>query len=245
MVVCRGVTKRYEGAEDGTLALAGVDLTVAPGELVAIMGPSGCGKSTLLHLIGGLDTPTAGEVEVTGQRMDRLSEARRAVLRRRSVGYVFQFFNLVANLTVADNIELPMLLVGAAPAEARERRAALLERLGLGDQHRKVPSQLSGGQQQRVALARALANHPPLLLADEPTGNLDTASARDVLALLRDEHAGGQTIVLVTHDERVAAAADRVLAMEDGRIERELRPAAGDDLGRALAGLLTPAPPGG
>lgn len=224
LVRCTAVTKCYQPDQPDVLALRGVDVTVAPGELVAIMGPSGCGKSTLLHLIGGLDTPTSGAIEVTGERIDQLSEAKRAVLRRRHIGYVFQFFNLIANLSVADNVELPILLVGASPAAARARRDELLAQLGLTEYAAKPPSELSGGQQQRVALARALANKPLLLLADEPTGNLDTVAAGDVLALLQRQHEDGQTVVLVTHDPRVAAAADRVLVMQDGVIRSEVHP---------------------
>jgi putative ABC transport system ATP-binding protein len=195
----------------------GVDLDVAPGEWVAIMGPSGCGKSTLLHLLGGLDSPDAGTVSVDGEDVGDLSETERALLRRKRIGYVFQFFNLVQDFTVAENVELPMLLAGERRDAARRRRHELLEAVGLSDVADASPSQLSGGQQQRVAIARALANRPGVLLADEPTGNLDTESARQVLALLRAQHDAGQTIVMVTHDARVAAAADRLLVMEDGR----------------------------
>jgi putative ABC transport system ATP-binding protein len=221
ILACDGVTKAYDAHKPEELALRGVDLAVAPAEMVAIMGPSGCGKSTLLHLLGGLDLPTGGAVSLAGTRLDTLSEARRAVLRRRRVGYVFQFFNLVANLSVADNVELPMLLAGRAPAEARERREALLERLGLGGRGDRAPAELSGGEQQRVALARALANEPDVLLADEPTGNLDSAASREVVALLGEAHAAGQTIVLVTHDPDVGAVAGRLVRMEDGRIAGE------------------------
>ena len=218
IVSCRAVTKGYDRAHPEILALRGADLTVERGELLAIMGPSGGGKSTLLHLVGGLDTPTSGEVTVVGKRIDRLSEAARAKLRRRHVGYVFQAFNLVSNLSVADNVELPVLLAGGSPAEARARRTELLARVGLGVEARKAPSQRSGGPQQRVAIARALANQPELLLADEPTGNLDSAMARQVLELLAEQHDAGQTIVLVTDDPRVAAAATRLVILEDGRV---------------------------
>ena len=215
---CTGVTKAYDRGRPDLLALRGVDLSIAAGELLAVMGPSGGGKSTLLHLLGGLDTPTSGEVTVGGRRVDRLSESARAKLRRRHVGYVFQAFNLVSNLSVADNVELPVLLAGGSPAAARARRHELLERVGLAGESAKSPGQLSGGQQQRVAIARALANQPAMILADEPTGNLDSAMARQVLELLADEHRAGQTVVLVTHDPRVAAAASRVVVLEDGRI---------------------------
>jgi putative ABC transport system ATP-binding protein len=219
----QGLAKTYSGDGIDVLALRGVDLEVGAGEFVAVMGPSGCGKSTLLHLLGGLDRPTAGSIELDGRRVESLSEAGWAVLRRRELGFVFQFFNLVGTLTVAENVELPARLVGASPAEARRRRKELLERLGVSARADTLPSRLSGGQQQRVAIARALVNRPALLLADEPTGNLDSASAAEVLGLLRELKAEGQTLVLVTHDARVAASADRVLAMRDGLVVDETR----------------------
>jgi len=217
IVSCRGVERTFRSGGRETSAVRGVDLDVAAGEWVAIMGPSGCGKSSLLHLLGGLDTPDAGVVSVGGEDLARLSETKRALLRRERIGYVFQFFNLIQDFTVAENVELPMLLVGVGRGEARRRRDELLAAVGLPDVADASPSQLSGGQQQRVAIARAFANRPGVLLADEPTGNLDTESARQVLALLRARHDAGQTIVMVTHDARVAAAADRLLVMEDGR----------------------------
>ena len=219
----QGLAKTYSGDGIDVLALRGVDLEVGAGEFVAVMGPSGCGKSTLLHLLGGLDRPTAGSIELDGRRVESLSEAAWAVLRRRELGFVFQFFNLVGTLTVAENVELPARLVGISPAEARRRREELLERLGVSARADTLPSRLSGGQQQRVAIARALVNRPAVLLADEPTGNLDSASAAEVLGLLRELKAEGQTLVLVTHDARVAASADRVLAMRDGLVVDETR----------------------
>ncbi|WP_084960886.1 ABC transporter ATP-binding protein [Thermoactinospora rubra] len=213
-------------------AVRGVDLEIEAGEFVAIMGPSGSGKSTLIHMLGGLDARTSGEIWLDGRRVDTLSESGWALLRRRKVGFVFQNFNLVANMTVADNVELPALLAGASPREARERREDLLARLNLTERADAPPGQLSGGEQQRVALARALANRPSLLLADEPTGNLDSRNTRDVLRLLGEVHRDGQTIVMVTHDARVAALADRVVSLldgeivDDGRIPRR-RPATG------------------
>jgi putative ABC transport system ATP-binding protein len=231
-----GLTKLYPGA--ARPALDGVGLTVNAGEMVAVMGPSGCGKSTLLHLLGGLDRPTAGEVWLGGRRVDQLSETGWALLRRRQVGFVFQFFNLVANLTVADNIELPALLAGLGPRAARSRREELSGQLGLDDVGGALPARLSGGQQQRVALARALVNRPTLLLADEPTGNLDSVATREVLGLLRTYHAGGQAILIVSHDPRVAAAADRVLAMRDGRIVDEAVLTGEHHVRDLLAGLL-------
>jgi putative ABC transport system ATP-binding protein len=220
----KGLTKTHRAGDVPVPALRGVDLTLQPGDFVAVMGTSGCGKSTLLNLLGGLDRPTAGEIHLAGRRVDRLSEAEWAVLRRRQLGFVFQFFNLIANLSIADNVELPAILAGLSSGEARTRRVTLLEELGIGDKAGAVPTQLSGGQQQRVALARALINRPAVLLADEPTGNLDSASTQEVLALLRRHHERGQTILMVTHDPRVAAAADRIVTMRDGQIVAD-RPA--------------------
>ena len=237
VLVTTGLTKTYDTDGVPVAALRGVDLTVAEGEFVSIMGPSGCGKSTLLHLLGGLDRPTSGEVHLGGRQVDQLGEAAWALLRRRHVGFVFQFFNLIRNLTVADNVELPGMLAGLSAREARARRRELLADLGIDDVGGSVPSRISGGQQQRVALARALINRPAVLLADEPTGNLDTQSTREVLALLRGYHDRGQTIVLVTHDARVAAAADRVVHMRDGLISEETR-LSGDRDPAALASQL-------
>jgi putative ABC transport system ATP-binding protein len=213
----KGLVKTYG---DGTKveAVRGVDLTIERGEFVALMGPSGSGKSTLLNLLAGLDRPTAGEVWLDGQRIDRMSEAALAKIRRRKVGVVFQFFNLLPTLSAAENVVLPMLLVGCGRGDARRAAAALLDGLGLAGRQDAAPKQLSGGQQQRVALARALANSPDLLVGDEPTGNLDSVAAKEVLGLLRETHQDGQTLLLVTHDARVAAAADRVVSLRDGRV---------------------------
>src|ERR1700754_1288179 len=225
VIVTRGLAKDYDG---GVRALRGIDVEVAEGEFVAVTGPSGCGKSTLLNLLGGLDRPTAGEIELAGTRVDGFSEAKWAHVRRRQIGFIFQFFNLIGNLSVADNVELPGLLAGLSSKEAKKRRSELLTTLGIAEHAEQSPTRLSGGQQQRVAIARALINRPKVLLADEPTGNLDSASARDVMALLRTMHdERGQTIVLVTHDARVAARADRVITMRDGAIANETRLDAG------------------
>ena len=233
-----GLAKTYRSLGADVLALRGVDVALEAGEFVAVMGPSGSGKSTLLHLLGGLDRPTAGRVTLDGERIDDRSEADLALLRRRRLGFVFQFFNLIGDLTVGENVELPALLVGASPRDARARREELLNELGLGDRGRAAPAQLSGGEQQRVAIARALVNRPAVLLADEPTGNLDTGSARDVLDLLRREREQGQTILLVTHDARVAAAADRVVTMRDGLVVDETRLEAGGDARLVLSQLI-------
>ena len=216
VVHAQGLRKDYGSGEGLVRALDMVDLDVDRGEAVAVMGPSGCGKSTLLHLIGGLDRPSAGALSVAGQRVDELSERALAYLRRDEIGFVFQTFQLMDELTAQENVELPALLAGFSPNEARARATALLEQVGLADRARHLPSMLSGGQRQRVAIARALVNDPQIVLADEPTGNLDSASAFDVLSLLGDLHAKGLTLVIVTHDERIAATADRLISMRDG-----------------------------
>jgi putative ABC transport system ATP-binding protein len=216
LVHATGLRKDYGSGEGLVRALDMVDLDVSRGEAVAVMGPSGCGKSTLLHLIGGLDRPSAGQLSVAGQRVDELSERALAQLRRDEIGFVFQAFHLMDELTAQENVELPALLAGCTPSEARARATALLEDVGLADRARHLPSMLSGGQRQRVAIARALANDPEIVLADEPTGNLDSAAAFEVLGLLESLHAQGLTLVIVTHDERIATTADRLISMRDG-----------------------------
>ncbi len=230
--------KTYRSDGVAVPALRGVDLALEPGEFVTVMGPSGCGKSTLLHLLAGLDTPTQGEVILAGQRLNDLNEARRAILRRTTVGFVFQAYNLIPNLTVADNVDLPGLLAGRTPAAVAARRDELLAALGLADKTDAFPHQLSGGQQQRVAIARALINTPAVLLADEPTGNLDSRSGNEVLALLRDFNAQGQTILLVTHDPKVASFARRIIFMRDGRFVSEMRTAGRGNPAQVLAKLV-------
>ncbi|RSM90074.1 ABC transporter ATP-binding protein [Streptomyces sp. WAC 01325] len=217
----RDVSRTYG---EGPPALAGVSLSVRAGEALAVLGPSGSGKSTLLNLIAGLDRPSGGSVTVDGQRVDRLGEAASAKYRRARIGMVFQFFNLLEDLTVADNVLLPAQLAGTPRAEARRRAADLLAHLGI-DRHADAhPGRLSGGERQRVAVARALMNRPALLLADEPTGALDTASGEDVRQLLAALNADGQTIVLVTHDLGLAeSCASRTIELVDGRIVRDSR----------------------
>jgi ABC-type lipoprotein export system ATPase subunit len=222
-VSVRGLRKDYGRDTALVRAVDGVDLDVAEGETLAVMGPSGCGKSTLLHLLSGLDRPTAGEVRLQGRRIDQMSERELARLRREAIGFVFQAFHLVDELTARENVELPALLAGRSPKAARRRAAELLDRVGLADRARHLPSALSGGQRQRVAIARALANDPLVVFADEPTGNLDSASTTEVLRLLEDLHTTGLTIVIVTHDERIAATADRLIAMRDGAFVDETR----------------------
>jgi putative ABC transport system ATP-binding protein len=217
-----GVTQRYDGAR--APALGPVDLAVAQGEALAVTGPSGSGKSTLLNLVAGLDRPASGTVTVAGQRIDRLSEHALARYRRERVGMVFQFFNLLDDLTVADNIVLPAQLAGTGRRAAAARAAELMETLGIARHAGAYPGRLSGGERQRVAVARALINRPVLLLADEPTGALDTASGHDVRELLVDLNRGGQTIVLVTHDLALArAVATRTIRLVDGRIAADAR----------------------
>jgi len=213
--------KSYRSGDTDQAVLRGVSMTVEPGEWVAIMGPSGCGKSTLLHLLGGLDDPDDGTVVLDGENFSHLKVAARAVLRRQKVGYVFQQYNLIPHLDVTANIELPQRLVGKKRREVRARTAELLAALGLTAKARALPDTLSGGEQQRVAIGRALANRPCLLLADEPTGALDTAASQAVLDLLHGQHAAGQAIVMVTHDLGVAAAADRTIHILDGRVVHE------------------------
>jgi ABC-type lipoprotein export system ATPase subunit len=223
MLRTRGLRKEYGREASLVRAVDGVDLDVPAGETLAVMGPSGCGKSTLLHLLGGLDRPSAGEIWLAGQRIDQMSERGMAALRRDAVGFVFQAFHLMDELTAVENIELPALLAGRSPRAARRRANELLEQVGLADRARHLPSQLSGGQRQRVAIARALANSPLIVLADEPTGNLDSEATLDVLQLLESLHRAGQTVVIVTHDSRIAATADRLISMRDGVFIDETR----------------------
>jgi len=213
----------YGEGESLVRAVDGVDLDVPAGQTLAVTGPSGCGKSTLLQLLGGLDRPTEGEVWIGGQRVDNLSERALARLRRRTVGFVFQTYHLLDELTAAENVELPALLAGTSPRTARHRAAELLDRVGIADRARHLPSELSGGQRQRVAIARALVNEPLVVLADEPTGNLDSAATHDILRLFDELRAAGQTLVVVTHDERVAATADRVVSLRDGTLAGDTR----------------------
>jgi ABC-type lipoprotein export system ATPase subunit len=233
-----GLRKHYGSAEGLVRAVDGVDLEVAAGETVAVMGPSGCGKSTLLHLLGGLDRPSAGEVWLAGRRIDHVGERALARLRRGEVGFVFQAFHLMDELTAAENVELPALLAGSTPRAARRQAGELLERVGLADRAGFLPTALSGGQRQRVAIARALTNEPVVVMADEPTGNLDSAATVEVLRLFEALREAGQTLVVVTHDERIAATADRLISMRDGAFVDETRLTGGTtgQLG-ALAGL--------
>jgi putative ABC transport system ATP-binding protein len=211
------LTRRYVMGETVLSALDGVSLTFEPGEVAAIVGRSGSGKSTLLQLLGGLDRPTSGEIFVRGKRLAESSEDELALYRRQDVGFIFQFFNLVPTLTALQNVELPLILAGLSKPERRRRAAELLERVGLGGRREHRPSQLSGGEQQRVAIARALIHDPPLLLADEPTGNLDSKTASEILELLKTLL--GRTILVVTHDRALADSfARRTVELRDGKV---------------------------
>ena len=218
-----GLRKDYGHGNGSVRAVDRVSLEILRGETVAIIGPSGCGKSSLLYLLGGLERPTAGTLWLAGEQFDHMPEAGLARLRRHAIGFVFQAFHLVDELTAVENIELPLLLAGRSPRMARQRATNLLEEIGMCDRAQHLPSELSGGQRQRVAIARALANQPTLVLADEPTGNLDSDATTDVLRLFTQLHVNGQTVVTVTHDERVAATADRLISMRDGEFVDEVR----------------------
>jgi putative ABC transport system ATP-binding protein len=234
----RGLRKEYGKGQGLVRAVDGIDLEISVGETVAVMGPSGCGKSTLLHLLGGLDRPSGGEVSLNGGRIDDIGEKALARMRRTGVGFVFQAFHLMEELTAIENVELSALLAGRSRRAARRRAEELLEQVGLADRARFLPSALSGGQRQRVAIARALSNEPSVVLADEPTGNLDSAATLDVLRLFERLHDSGQTLVIVTHDARIAATADRMISMRDGAFvdETQLTGGSTGQLG-ALVGL--------
>ena len=217
-LIVEKVRKTFEAENAPVRALRGVNLTVPSGDFVALMGPSGCGKSTLLNLIAGLDVADEGTIKVAEELVSGRTEDELSQLRRRHIGIVFQFFNLLEGMTVLENVALPAVIAGSKRKMAESRARDLLDLLGIGDKAGTVPGMLSGGQRQRLAIARALANEPTLLLADEPTGALDSEGGLEVIELLSRLHAGGQTIVLVTHDAGVASAADRIVRMRDGRV---------------------------
>jgi putative ABC transport system ATP-binding protein len=222
LIQIENLSKIYGTGETAVTALDHVSLKVEAGEFVAVMGPSGCGKSTLLHLLGGLDRPSEGSVRIDGAAIADLKDDDLTRLRRRKMGFVFQFFNLIPVLTAVENASLPVTLDGVKPAEAKKGAAEWLARFGLADRLSSRPDQLSGGQQQRVAIARALSAEPALILADEPTGNLDTRSGDEIASLLRDvTKKYGRTVVMVTHDPRIAAYADRIVFLKDGRVVDE------------------------
>ena len=224
MLAVRDATKSYRQGDAEVKALAGVTLDVAAGEFVAIVGPSGSGKSTLLHLMGGLDLPTSGDVLIDGAPISRMSDDEVTIFRRRSIGFVFQFFNLLPTLSAEENVALPLVLDRRPARDVRRRVDEALERVGLAQRRRHRPDELSGGEMQRVAIARALAIEPLLILADEPTGNLDTRTGEEILALIRDLHSRlGSTVVIVTHDMNVAQSCERTIALRDGRIVEDVR----------------------
>ena len=223
IVEVRDLVREYRMGEERVPALRGVTFTVDQGEYAAIVGPSGCGKSTLLNLLGVIDRPTSGTVSIAGERVDQLDDARATEFRLRRIGFVFQRFYLLQALTARENVELPLAEAGMAGAERRARALELLDYVGLGRRERHRPSQLSGGEQQRVAIARALANRPALLLADEPTGELDARTGAEMIALFERLNRDGTTVVVVTHDEDLARAAKRVIHMRDGTIVDDVR----------------------
>jgi len=225
MIRMRQIRKVYSTGKVEVEALRGVDLEIGSNEYVAIVGPSGSGKSTLMNIVGCLDTPTSGEYVLSGERVGGLDRNRLAEIRNRRIGFVFQNFNLLPYATALENVELPLLFAGAAAKERRERASAMLDKVGLGDRLEHKPTELSGGQMQRVAIARALVNTPAILLADEPTGNLDSAAGKAIVSLFAELHASGQTIVLITHDAGIAKLASRVVQVRDGQIVEDRRAA--------------------
>ena len=216
----KNLCKEYGKGEIKVDALKNVSFDVEQGEFVAIVGPSGSGKSTLLHILGGVDTPTSGEVIISGTDIGKLNENNLAIFRRRQIGLIYQFYNLIPILNVEENMTLPILLDGKKPD--KKLLKDLVEKLGLKDRLKHLPNQLSGGQQQRVSIGRALINHPALLLADEPTGNLDSKNSKEIISLLRKfNRENNQTVIIITHDERIALSADRVITIEDGQITKD------------------------
>ena len=223
MIELRGIQRRYQVGDETVHALRGVDLRIEAGEYVSIMGPSGSGKSSLLNILGLLDRPNAGDYHLDGRDVTGLNDDELARVRREKIGFVFQFFHLIPRLTAAQNIELPLVLAGIAPEERRRRLTTLLAQYGLENRATHRPDQLSGGQCQRVAIARAMSMQPPVILADEPTGNLDRNTGQDVIALLEGLHAAGGTLIMVTHDGELGQRAQRRLRMVDGQIVSDLR----------------------
>jgi len=226
MIQMRAIRKVYSTGRVEVEALRGVDLDIGGNDYVAIVGPSGSGKSTLMNLLGCLDTPTSGEYTLSGERVAGLDRNRLAEIRNKHIGFVFQNFNLLPYATALENVELPLLFGGVSAKERRQRAADMLERVGLGDRVDHKPTELSGGQMQRVAIARALVNRPAMILADEPTGNLDSASGTSIVALFAELYAAGQTIVMITHDNGIAKIASRVVQIRDGAIVEDRRVAA-------------------
>lgn len=226
MIQAKGIHKNYQMGRVTVEALKGVDVQIGPGEYAAILGPSGSGKSTLMHILGCLDTPSSGHYHLAGEPVEGLSRNQLARVRNERIGFVFQSFNLLAHATAMGNVELPLIYNGSGRRIRQQRAAELLRRVGLGDRMDHRPSELSGGQRQRVALARALATDPDVILADEPTGNLDTAAGEEVVGLFEELIADGKTVIIVTHDLDIANRAGRIIQLRDGRIERDTRPVA-------------------
>ncbi|WP_366557942.1 ABC transporter ATP-binding protein [uncultured Oscillibacter sp.] len=218
LIELRDVYKIYQMGDEAVHALDGISLTVDPGEFVAIVGSSGSGKSTAMNIIGCLDVPTSGTYHLGGRDVSAMNDDQQAEIRNKMLGFIFQQYNLIPKLTVQENVELPLLYAGVGAQERRARAAEALERVGLAEKHRNLPSQLSGGQQQRVSIARALAGHPSLILADEPTGALDSRTGREVLGFLQKLNREGDTVVLITHDNSIAVRARRIVRLQDGRI---------------------------
>jgi putative ABC transport system ATP-binding protein len=221
LIRIRDLAREYQMGDERILALQSVTLDIRRNEYVAIMGPSGSGKSTMMNLLGCLDTPTGGEYWLNGQEVSRLSDDQLARVRNREIGFVFQTFNLLPRATALHNVELPLVYAGARGRERRERAAAALARVGLQHRMEHRPNELSGGQRQRVAIARALVNDPSILLADEPTGNLDSVTSEEIMRVFGDLHAAGQTVIMVTHEADIAAHAERVVVLRDGRVESD------------------------
>jgi len=223
VIVTRALTREYDMGGEIVHALQGVDVIIRKNEFVAIMGPSGSGKSTLMNMIGCLDTPTGGEYWLNGHRVSELGDNELARIRNKEIGFVFQTFNLLPRATALHNVELPLVYAGSGSKERRALAEEALRRVGLADRMEHRPNELSGGQRQRVAVARALVNHPSILLADEPTGNLDSATSSEIMELFEDLHSDGQTIILVTHEKDIAAHADREVHLLDGRVEQDIQ----------------------
>ncbi|MDO5448305.1 MAG: ABC transporter ATP-binding protein [Clostridia bacterium] len=218
LIELKNLYKIYNPGENEVRALDGVNLAIDDGEFVAIVGQSGSGKSTMMNMIGFLDIPTSGEYILKGENVEKLTDDQLSDIRNREIGFIFQGFNLINSLTAKENVELPLIYRGVGKAERSQLAEDALERVGMGHRMTHLPSQLSGGQQQRVAIARALAAKPPIILADEPTGNLDSASGRDVMEMLYELHESGRTVILITHDDGIAATAKRIVRFQDGRI---------------------------
>lgn len=221
LIDIKNIRKAYKMGDFELEVLKGIDLNIKPREFVAIVGPSGSGKSTLMNMLGCLDTPTSGEYYLDGEEVSHLDENRLAEIRNFKIGFIFQGFNLLSKLTAIENVELPLIYQGINKNEAQERSIKALEKVGLRDRLHHKPSELSGGQQQRVAIARALVSNPPMILADEPTGNLDSKSGTEIIAMLRELHAQGNTIILITHDNNIALQAKRLIRIQDGQITED------------------------